>query len=70
VCKVLPGMPEPPVTAYGIGLLAYSQTLDISAARDVLGWRPSRGIREALHITLRGNDPVGIGVYGTDGAWA
>jgi len=70
VCKLLPRMPEPPVTAYGIGLLAYSQTLDISAARDVLGWQPSKGIREALDLTLRGNDPVGLPVYAASGGAA
>lgn len=39
---------EPPVTRYGVGSLAYEQTLDISAARRDLGYSPKKDIREAL----------------------
>ncbi len=43
-----PGRPEPIVTRYGLGLLAYGQTLDLSAARSALGLRPAMSIRECL----------------------
>jgi len=43
-----PGAPEPPVTRYGMGLLGYSQTLSIAAARDLLGYQPRVSIDEGL----------------------
>lgn len=43
---------EPPVTRYTVGQFAYSQTLDISAARCALGYRPrvaaAEGIRRLI----------------------
>jgi nucleoside-diphosphate-sugar epimerase len=39
---------EPRVTRYALGLLAYSQTLDISAARRELGYEPKVTIDEGL----------------------
>ena len=39
---------EPRVTRYSLGLLAYSQTLDISAARRELGYEPKVSIDEGL----------------------
>ncbi|CAI6082755.1 NAD-dependent epimerase/dehydratase family protein [Cohnella sp. JJ-181] len=39
---------EPPFTRYTVGLLAYSQTLDISAARRTLGYEPRVGVDEGL----------------------
>ncbi|RKR03218.1 NAD-dependent epimerase/dehydratase family protein [Maricaulis maris] len=53
-CARLPGRPEPPVTAYGVGLFAFSQTLDLSAARKVLGWQPQIGFSEGLDRTFAG----------------
>lgn len=48
---LLPGRPEPPLTQYGIGVLSFSQTLDISAAQNDLGYAPRvplmRGIQQA-----------------------
>jgi len=35
------GQPEPRLTRYGVGLLGYSQTLDIGAARAMLGYSPA-----------------------------
>jgi nucleoside-diphosphate-sugar epimerase len=35
-----PGQPEPRITRYGLGLLSYSQTLSIDAARRELGYTP------------------------------
>ncbi|HLO77189.1 MAG TPA: NAD-dependent epimerase/dehydratase family protein, partial [Magnetospirillum sp.] len=39
---------EPPVTAYSLALLAYDQTLDISAARRDLGWQPRQSVADGL----------------------
>ncbi|MFC3798982.1 NAD-dependent epimerase/dehydratase family protein [Cohnella sp. GCM10012308] len=39
---------EPPFTRYTVGLLAYSQTLDISAARQALGYAPRVSVDEGL----------------------
>lgn len=44
----LPGAPEPRVTQYGMGLLAYSQTLSIATARDLLRYQPRVSIDEGL----------------------
>jgi nucleoside-diphosphate-sugar epimerase len=40
--------PEPRLTTYGAGLLGYSQTLSIEAARRQLGYQPSVSINEGL----------------------
>ncbi len=40
---------EPRVTSYGIGLLGYSQTLTIAAARQRLGYTPRISLDEGLH---------------------
>lgn len=40
ICGALPGRPEPKLTTYGIATLAYTQTFDLSRARDLLGYEP------------------------------
>jgi len=40
LAKLTPGRPEPPVTAYGVATLAFSQTFDLTRARQVLGYTP------------------------------
>jgi nucleoside-diphosphate-sugar epimerase len=40
VAKLRPGRPEPRLTRYGIGVIGYSQTLDLSRARRELGYAP------------------------------
>jgi nucleoside-diphosphate-sugar epimerase len=40
VCRFMPGYPEPRVTTYSLGILAYSQTLDITKAAQMLNWKP------------------------------
>lgn len=50
--KIAPGRPEPLTTAYSVALLAYTQTLDIGAARAVLGWTPRVGFEEGLARTF------------------
>jgi len=47
---------EPIVTAYSAGLLAFSQTLDLSAIRDEIGWRPKIGFDEGLRRTFSGGE--------------
>lgn len=41
VCGVLPGRPEPPITRYTVSTITHSQTLDITRAREVLGYEPT-----------------------------
>lgn len=50
--SLAPGRPEPLTTAYSVALLAYTQTLDISAARDALGWAPRISFEEGLARTF------------------
>jgi nucleoside-diphosphate-sugar epimerase len=44
---------EPPLTRYSAGVLAFSQTLDVSALRKELGWRPSVSINEGIRRHAR-----------------
>lgn len=46
--RLRPGAPEPPLTRYAVALLARSQTLDITAARTVLGYVPAVSMDEGL----------------------
>ena len=46
---------EPVVTAYSAGLLAFSQTLDLSAIRNDLGWTPTVDFAEGLRRTFAGD---------------
>jgi nucleoside-diphosphate-sugar epimerase len=46
--KLRPGKPEPRITRYGAGLLSYSQTLCIDAARSQLGYAPAVSISDGL----------------------
>jgi len=47
-----PERPEPRITAYGAGLFAFTQTLDLAAARQQLGWAPRIGFEEGLTLTF------------------
>lgn len=44
---------EPPLTRYSAGVLAFSQTLDVSALRAELGWRPLVDIDEGIRRHAR-----------------
>ncbi|MDP3736934.1 MAG: NAD(P)-dependent oxidoreductase [Hyphomonadaceae bacterium] len=54
VCRLLPGYPEPPVTTYAAALFAFTQTLNISAAKAQLGWSPRVDFAEGLDRTFAG----------------
>jgi len=48
LARVRPGQPEPRLSRYGVGVLGYSQTLDISRARELLGYRPRISVDEGI----------------------
>ena len=48
VYRLLPGQPEPPLTRYSVALLAQNTTLDISAARQELGYAPRVSVEEGF----------------------
>jgi nucleoside-diphosphate-sugar epimerase len=54
ICAALPGRPEPLLTRYMAKTLSYSQTLDISRARELLGWEPRYSPEIAIAYALRG----------------
>lgn len=53
IARVTPGQPEPAVTAYGVGLFAFSQTLDLTAAKEGLNWTPQISFQEGLEMTFK-----------------
>lgn len=48
ICTAMPGRPEPPLTRYTLSTIAYSQTLDITRAREQLGYAPEVPLSDAL----------------------
>lgn len=48
IARARPGRPEPRLTRYGVGVLGYSQTLDISLARRELGYAPAISIDQGI----------------------
>ncbi len=54
VARLRPGQPEPRLSRYGIGVLGYSQTLDITRAKCVLGYQPRVSVREGIRRFARG----------------
>jgi nucleoside-diphosphate-sugar epimerase len=53
IAHLRPGAPEPRITRYGIGLLGFSQTLDISKARLELGYQPKMSFDDGLEDYVR-----------------
>jgi nucleoside-diphosphate-sugar epimerase len=51
-----PRQHEPIVTAYSLGLFAYSQTLNIRAAQRNLSWRPRLSLQHSLERALQSVD--------------
>lgn len=54
LARLRPGQPEPRVTAYGLGVFAYTQTLDLTRARERLDWVPEVSFAEGLERTFAG----------------
>lgn len=52
LARRLPRHPEPPVTAYGLGILRYRQSMDITKAERLLGWTPQVSFDEGLVRTF------------------
>ena len=50
--RLHPRHSEPRITAYGAGLFAFTQTLDITSARRLLGWTPAVSFEEGLRRTF------------------
>lgn len=53
VASLLPGRPEPPLTPYGVAILAFSQTFDLTAARRDLGYAPQHDARATALVLAR-----------------
>jgi nucleoside-diphosphate-sugar epimerase len=53
VANRLPGRPEPRLSRYGVGVLGFSQTLDISAARQQLGYAPTVSVADGIQRFAR-----------------
>jgi len=53
-CRFHPARPEPPITAYGAGLFAFTQTLDIEAARQHPRLDAEVGFDEGLELAFAG----------------
>ncbi|MAM61999.1 NAD(P)-dependent oxidoreductase [Maritimibacter sp. UBA3975] len=51
---LLTGGGEPQITRYALALFAYAQSLDISKADRLLGWRPRIGFEDGLERTFAG----------------
>ena len=52
MARFRPGMPEPRVTVHGLTAFAFSQTLDTSKARTILGFVPRVPFEDGLQRTL------------------
>ncbi|MEJ8560526.1 NAD(P)-dependent oxidoreductase [Yoonia sp. GPGPB17] len=53
LAKCMPGYPEPPVTAYALGILRYRQTMNIDAAKKQLNWQPQVSFQEGVARTFK-----------------
>jgi nucleoside-diphosphate-sugar epimerase len=53
ICKILPFDREPALTRYTTGLLAKSQTLDITKARDMLKYSPKVSLADGRNLTIK-----------------
>ena len=52
VAATLPGRPEPPATRYTVMTFAFSQTMDLTRARDLLGWTPRHDVEAMIAQAL------------------
>ncbi|MEO1537891.1 MAG: NAD(P)-dependent oxidoreductase [Pseudomonadota bacterium] len=58
VARLQAGQTEPRATAYGLGILAFSQVLDLSAIKDTLGWTPQVSFDEGLEESFSGGASI------------
>ena len=54
IARLRPGQPEPILTRYSAMTLGWSQTFDLAAARDALGWTPRHAPLDAIDWALKG----------------
>ena len=54
IAAVLPGRPEPPLTVYGLCAMAFSQTFDLTRARQRLGYAPRYDALETALSVAKG----------------
>jgi nucleoside-diphosphate-sugar epimerase len=54
LARAWPGQSEPPLTRYGAMVAGWTQTFDLTAARERLGWRPVHAPHESLAWALDG----------------
>jgi nucleoside-diphosphate-sugar epimerase len=57
IYRFLPGQPEPPFTRYSVFVIAQSATLDITAARRELGYRPRVSVEQGLEEFIASKIP-------------
>lgn len=55
IANLLPGRPEPPLTVYGLCAMAFSQTFDLSRARDRLGFQPRYDALDTAMAVAKGH---------------
>ncbi len=62
IYRYFPTGSEPPITGYSVGLFAFQQSLDISRAKQVLGWTPLIGFERGLNevFSTGGQDAADI----------
>jgi nucleoside-diphosphate-sugar epimerase len=51
--KLIPTQPEPPLTRISVSMMANSTTLDISAARNELGYQPKVSVDEGFELFMK-----------------
>ncbi|WP_321382323.1 NAD(P)-dependent oxidoreductase [Rhizobium sp.] len=49
---------EPPITRYSLGLFAYAQSLDISKAQRLLGWKPKTVFEDGVDQTFKNGEAL------------
>ena len=53
LARLRPGCPEPRLTRYGVGVIGWSQTLDLGRARNELGYVPVTSLEDGLATFAR-----------------
>lgn len=52
-CTIIPTHPEPPLTRMAVNMIANNTTLDISAARNELGYQPKVSVDEGFNLFMK-----------------